>query len=204
MRLYRVFLCFVFLGLLAGAVYSQTDPTVGLRGDGASTAIVGTTFFGTFPGADTTTPCPTDLSGNTNCLDYSNNNLSSPTTNTTFIALHLYFAPTNPSLTYTCDNSLDPFFTSCSVSADGNEVTFSGLSSTVLLSAAVQNSCPGGDCKGIPSGDVELSHFSLFLESTDKLTFTGVADLAVVTPEPASALLFVIGIGAIALFLKRA
>jgi hypothetical protein len=194
MKLYRVFLCFVFLGLLAGAAYSQTDPGVGLRGDGASTPIVGTTFLGTFPGMDTTTPCPTDPSGNTNCLDYYNNNPNSP--NNTFIALHVTFLPTTPSLTYTCDNSLDPFFASCSVS--GDEVTFSG----VAIDAT--GGCGGADqpsCVGILVGD----HFSLFLESTDTPGFTGMADLAVVTtPEPASALLFVIGIGAIALFLKRA
>jgi hypothetical protein len=203
MRLYRVFLCFVFLGLLAGAAYSQTDPGVGLRSDGASTATTGV-FAGMFsntcanPNPNPATP------GITNCLDYYNNNLSS--SNNTFIKLSLVFAP-NPLLTYSCNNSLDPFFLHCS--ASGNVVTFYGVSgedSTDFLAAHVQpNDCGEGGCHGIPSGDVGLSHFSLFLTTGAMPAFTGVADLAVVTtPEPGSALLFVIGIGAIALFLKRA
>jgi hypothetical protein len=206
MKLYRVFLCFVFLGLLAGAAYSQTDPTVGLRGDGASTPIGpnDTNFAGTFPGtscADNNTNTETSV---TNCLDYFNNYPISP--NNTFVGIQMTLTPISNAF-YTCDNALDPFFTSCSVS--GDTVTFSGLSSTTvhLLSAAAAqpNACGTGGCQGIPSGDVGgLSDFSLFLTTTDTPSFTGVADLAVVTPEPASAVLFVIGIGAIALFLKRA
>jgi hypothetical protein len=207
MRLYRVFLCFVFLGLLAGAAYSQTDPGVGLRGDGLSTPIgpIDPNFAGTFPGTTCADTNPNTETTVTNCLDYFNNYQSSP--NNTFIALNLVFTNplSNPSLTYSCDNSLDPFFLYCS--ASGNVVKFYGVSSEVYAASVdgSSNLCPDGDCQGIPSGDVASSHFSLFLTTGDRPSFMGVADLAVVTtPEPASALLFVIGIGAIALFLKRA
>jgi hypothetical protein len=193
MKLYRVFLCFVFLGLLAGATYSQTDPGVGLRGTGASSGITGTTFTGTFPGTCT----DTNNCGATNFVDYSNANMSGAT----FVGIQLTFT-SEVNLSYTCDNSQDPFFTSCSNDPLNHEVTFSGLSSPVNLSlaaAAASNDCGTGGCQGILFGD----HFSLFLESNDTPDFTGMAEV-VVTPEPASALLFVIGIGAIALFLKRA
>jgi hypothetical protein len=197
MKLYRVFLCFVFLGLLAGAAYSQTDPTVGLRGDGASTQINGTSFGGTFNNtcADTT---PNPDTPATNCLDYYNNNQNSP--DNAFVAIDLYLAPT---LTYTCDNKLDPYFANCNVynnvTFDGQlttEVTFSGvgIDATGLCGGSGQDAC-----QGILYND----HFSLFLDTGDMPTFIGVAEV-VTTPEPASALLFVIGIGAIALFLKRA
>ena len=183
MRLYKYLTLMFLLGMVSAAANATaTDPGVGLRGDGASTPILGVGFSDTFTNTCADSNPNPETPGITNCLDYFNANSNNPPNNT-FVALHLFFVD-NPLLTYSCADSLDPFFTSCIVS--GDEVTFSG----------------GG---GIPSGGVAQSHFSIFLTTGDTPAFTGVADLAVVTtPEPASALLFVIGIGAIALFLKRA
>lgn len=193
MRLYKYLPLMFLLGItmvmfgVASSTYATpTDPGVGLRNDGASTPIVGTSFGGTF-----TDTC-SNTSGDTNCLNFFNNNPDSSAF--TFVALHLFF--NDPSLSYTCDNSLDPFFLSCTPDPSLHEITFSGLGfdATGLCGGEVA-------CQGIPSG----GHFSLALESSDKPAFTGMADFAGgTTPEPASALLFVIGIGAIALFLKRA
>jgi hypothetical protein len=209
MKLYRVFICFVFLGLLAGAAYSQTDPGVILRGDGASEQ-VGPTFGGGFQttNADPFQCATIAADGVTPTGDGSNTNCFESISPVTVIALHLYFAPNpNPLLSLGCgNNSPDPYFQNC-VATDGvmfngistTEITFSGLGST--------DAC-GGGCPGIQN----TNHFLIGLvnadgnsaDLTDNYTYSGVADLAVVTPEPASALLFVIGIGAIALFLKRA
>ena|ERR1700722_3765200 len=196
MKLYRVFICFVFLGLLAGAAYSQTDdPGIILRGDGASELVTTPTFGGAFQ-TMTGEPFLCASAG-----DGSNTNCFQNGTGTTFIALHLFLTPTNPSLPISCgNNSLDPFFQNCFVTPLGGsitEITFSGLGSS--------DGCGGVACKGIQNSD----HFLLGMvdingnpDLTDTATYSALADLA--TPEPASALLFVIGMGAIALFLKRA
>jgi hypothetical protein len=200
----------VMLGMAAAANATAIDPGVGIRSDGASTAIgpISPDFSGTFPGTMCADPnTNTETPGITNCLDYFNNYPISP--NNTFVGIQMTLTPI-PNAFYTCDNALDPFFTSCSVS--GDTVKFFGLSSpevdllSAVPSSEVQpNDCGTDGCQGIPSGDVTLSHFSLFLTTADTPSFTGVADLAVSsTPEPASVLLFVIAMGAIALFLKRA
>jgi hypothetical protein len=197
MKLYRVFLCFVFLGLLAGAAYSQTDPGIILRSDGSSELVTTPTFGGTFQ----------TMEGDpflcTSAGDGSNTNCFKNGTGTTFIALHLFFAPTTAPLS--CgSNSPDPFFQNCVV-ADGvmfngistTEITFSGLGST--------DGCGGVACKGIQNTDdflLGLVDINGNPDLTDNVTYSAVADI--ITPEPASALLFVIGMGAIALFLKRA
>jgi hypothetical protein len=208
MKFYRVFLCFVFLGLLAGAAYSQTtDPGVILRGDGASEG-VGLTFSGSFQttGSDAFQCATTGVDGsptgdgsNTNCF-YNNSGF-------TFTALHLFFAPTTAVLS--CgSNSPDPFFQNCFVT---DNVTVNGISTTeITFSGLGSNDGCGVEvpCAGIPDGQ----HFLLGLvdingnpDTTDSASYSAVADTpTTVTPEPASALLFVIGIGAIALFLKRA
>jgi hypothetical protein len=202
----------VMLGMAAAASATTIDPGVGLRGDGAS-ELVGSSFGGGFQTTATDAfVCATTGVDGSPTGDLSNTNCFQNNT-TTYIALNLVFTnpPSNPSLTYSCDNSLDPFFLYCSGS--GNVVTFFGLGSGVStdsLAGYVQtNDCPDGDCQGIQN----LNHFLLALENMDGsadltdtgITYTAVADLAVgSTPEPASVLLFVIAMGAIALFLKRA
>jgi hypothetical protein len=202
----------VMLGMSAAANGTAIDPGVGLRGDGAS-ELVGQTFGGGFQTTATDAfVCATSKMDGSPTGDLSNTNCFQNNT-ATYIALNLVFTnpPSNPSLTYSCDNSLDPFFLYCSGS--GNEVTFYGLSgevSTDFLAAYVQpNDCGDGGCQGIQN----LNHFLLALENLDGsadvndtgITYTAVADLAVgSTPEPASVLLFVIAMGAIALFFKRA
>jgi hypothetical protein len=190
MKLYKYLMLMGLLGIAAAGANAGpigTDPGVILRGDGLSEK-VGQTFNGGF---QTTAfdkfRCSSAGDGsNTNCFE----NITA-----TYIALHLFFAPNT--LSFGCgDNGPDPFFNSCS--ASNNEVTFS---------------CGDyeGDCGGIPNS----KHFLLGLVTMDggttpdltdtNITYKAVADLAVgSTPEPASALLFVIAMGAIALFLKRA
>jgi hypothetical protein len=175
----------VMLGMASAAYATSIDPTVILRGDGASMRITGLAFAGAFP---TPTGAPFECTGGVpqnNCFQNANT--------FTFIAIHLLF--NNTALTYTCDNSQDPFFTSCQ--ATGNEVTFGGLGSVDST-----NACDG-DCRGIPGG--VNGHFEIGINTNDMITYTGMAEKASSnTPEPASALLFVIAMGAIALFLKRA
>jgi hypothetical protein len=186
MKLYKYLPLLVLLGMASATNATSVDPGVILRGDGGSLP-VGPTFGGEFQ-----TPtgalfaCPTDGPQN-NCFQ----NVST----FTFVALHLFFD--NPLLSYSCgNNGPDPFFTNCS--ASDNEITFSGLGSS-----DGGNSCGEAEsCQGIQN----LDHFLIGIDTTDNTTYSAVADLLPVgsTPEPASVLLFVIAMGAIALFLKRA
>jgi hypothetical protein len=186
----------VLFGMASAANATTIDPGVILRGDGKSLP-VGPTFGGVFQTpAGAPFACPTDGSSD-NCFENASG--------LTFIALHLYFAP-NPSLLISCgDNSPDPFFQNCFVT-DGvifkgsptTEITFSGLGSS--------DACDGA-CQGIKNTDhflVGLVHTDGTPDTTDNTTYSAVAETPIgSTPEPASALLFVIAMGAIALFLKR-
>jgi len=187
------------LGMVSTAANATaTDPGVILRGDGASEA-VGPIFAGAFQTpAGALFTCPTEGPSD-NCFQNESG--------FTFSALHLYFAP-NPSLSLSCgNNSPDPFFQNCVVADD---VTFNGISTTEITFSGLGSSdfCDG-DCQGIKNTD----HFLVGLvtadgttpDTTDSVSYSAVADPPIsATPEPASALLFVTGIGAIALFLKRA
>ena len=179
MKLYRYLMLMGLLGIAATGANAgpiPIDPGIILRGGGGSIPITGLTFAGTFPQPAGNPSGCTDP----NCIDYNNAN------DFTFSAIHLFFTSSVP-LTYTCDNSVDPFYTGCSVS--GNEVTFA--------------CAEGSFCGGIGSG----AHFSLAitdLPSGDTASFRGFANTGFSPlPEPASALLFVIAMGAIALVLKR-
>jgi hypothetical protein len=202
----------VMLGVAAAANATAIDPGVGLRGDGASVP-VGPAFSGGF---QTTAPefapfqCATTAVDGSPTGDGSNTNCFQNVSTFTFVALTLTFD--NTLLSYACDNSQDPFFTSCRNDPTNHAVTFYGLGSLDYAAyvGGSGNACDGA-CLGIPSGD--LGHFLIALETadftgpdtTDMTGYTAVADLPVgSTPEPASALLFVIAMGAIALFLKRA
>jgi hypothetical protein len=183
---------------MVAAVENATtiDPGVILRGDGTSLP-VGPAFGGGFQ-ATATDPFVCTSAGlgpGDNCFQ----NVST----FTFVALTLTFNdPLHPLLTFGCGaNSQDPFFSSCS--ASGNVVTFSGVE-------CVEDS----GCGGIPSGVIDggdVGHFRVGLVNMDgtsdtmdtNITYKAVADIGS-TPEPASVLLFVIAIGVIALFLKRA
>jgi hypothetical protein len=197
MKLYRYLTLMFLLGMVvAAANATATDPGVILRSDGSSQP-VGPTFAGAFQ-AMATDPFVCTSAGlgpGDNCFQ----NVST----FTFVALTLTFHdPLHPLLTFGCGaNSPDPFFSSCS--ASGNVVTFSGVE-------CVEDS----GCGGIPSGVIgggDVGHFRVGLVNLDgtsdtadtNITYQAVADIGT-TPEPASALLFVIGIGVIALFLKRA
>jgi hypothetical protein len=191
----------VMLGMASAAYATSIDPGVILRGDGASMP-VGLVFAGAFQTpAGAPFACPADGPQN-NC--FQNDSAF------TFSALHLYF--NNTSLTYSCgDNSLDPFFLNCLVNGAVNfngsptiEVTFSGLgfreTGDSALAYVPPSGCGADGCQGITFFD----HFLLGIDTTDMTTYEAVADpLVGSTPEPASALLFVIAMGAIALFLKR-
>jgi hypothetical protein len=194
MKLYKYLTLIVLLGMASAAYATPIDPTIILRGDGGSQP-VGPAFAGGF---QTTAADPFRC---TSEGDGSNTNCFQNDSAFTFSAIHLFFH--NPLLSYSCDNSQDPFFLSCNVS--DNEVTFSGIGfdQTGL--------CGGGDqgpCQGITFFD----HFLVGLlnpdgtpDTTDVTTYAATADpLVGSTPEPASVLLFVIAMGAIALFLKRA
>jgi len=181
MKLYKYLMLMGLLGIAATGANAgpiPIDPGIILRGDGKSMAITGLTFAGAFP-TPTGAPfeCTSDGPQN-NCFENANE--------FTFTAIHLFFTSSVP-LTYSCDNSVDPFFTGCSVST--NEVTF--------------GCAEGSVCQGILGG----VHFSLGitgLPNGDTASFTGFASTGFSPlPEPASSLLFVIAMGAIALFLKR-
>jgi hypothetical protein len=201
MRLYKYLTLMFLLGMVSAAANATAiDPGVILHGDGAS-QLVGPIFGGGF---QTTAvdpfQCATEVDGsptgdesNTNC--FQNNTV-------TFVALHLFFASPNPLLSFGCgDNSHDPFFGHCGVS--DNEITFSGLGFVDSTNGCGEEGCPGIQ---------NLDHFLIGLvnmdgsaDITDTATYSAVAELPIgSTPEPASVLLFVIAIGAIALFLKRA
>jgi hypothetical protein len=202
MKLYKYLLLMGLLGILAtGANAGSTliDPTIILRGGGGSQPIEGVGFGGSYPASSTDAFACFNSDGgalepDSNCFQNANE--------FTFTGLHLFFD--NSALAFSCDNSQDPFFTNCSVS--DNEVTFSGVTNNFFsdFSAffAPSNNCDG-NCDGIFGGN----HFVLDIVGLpDGVTtgYTGVADTAVTsTPEPASSLLFVIAMGAIALFLKR-
>jgi len=169
----------VLFGTASSTYATPIDPAIIMRGGGGSFPIVGTVFENSFPQPPSNPSGCTDTA-TPDCIDYQNGNPF------TFTAIHLSFVDAF-GLTYTCDNSADFFFTSCSVA--GNVVTFNGM----------------GDYYG---GIGSQEHFELAisgLPSGDTTSFTGTADTAAsTTPEPASALLFVVAIGAIALFFKRA
>lgn len=201
MKLYKYFLLMSLLGIVATAANAgstKIDPTIILRNGGGSQPIEGVAFGGFYPASESDAfACfnsDNNLEPDSNCFQNANE--------FTFTGLHLTFD--NLSLAYSCDNSQDPFFTNCSVS--DFEVTFSGVTNNFFsdFSAffAPSNNCDGG-CNGIFGG----THFVLDIVGLpDGVTtgYTGVADTAVTnTPEPASSLLFVIAMGAIALFLKR-
>jgi hypothetical protein len=183
MKLYKYLM---LVGLLAIAATGAnagpigTDPTVILRGGGGSFP-VGPTFGGTFA---------KDTANNINIDNITYNNISGQT----FTDLVLLFTVSVPaSLTYSCDTANvfdqnDPFFTTCTALAP-NKIEFSGMD--------MYHS-------GILAGD----DFNLYipdLPDPSSATFVATADVASgTTPEPASLLLFVIAIGAIAIFFKRA
>jgi hypothetical protein len=202
MKLHKYLVLMILLGMAAAANATTIDPGVVLHGDGASMP-VGLAFDGAFPTpAGAPFACPQEGPAN-NC--FQNDSAF------TFSALHLYF--NNTALTYSCgDNSLDPFFLYCNVNGEvpfnGSptiEVTFSGLGHPVtedyLAAYGQTNGCGADGCQGITFFD----HFLVGIDTTDMTTYEAVADpLVGSTPEPASALLFVIAMGAIALFFKRA
>jgi hypothetical protein len=191
MKLYKYLTLIVLLGMASAAYATPIDPTIILRGGGLSIPIEGTVFGGVFPNPDSSN-CGEDP----NCIAYHNAN------DFTFTGIHLTFSDSFD-LAYSCDNSQDPFFTNCSVS--DNVVTFSGLTNNFFSAFSVldsSNTCDGS-CQGIGGGTPFILAIS-GLPTGATTSFTGLADTAVTnTPEPASALLFVIAMGAIALFLKR-
>jgi hypothetical protein len=192
MKLYKYLTLMILLGMASAAYATPIDPTVILRGGTNSIAIHGLVFDGFFPQ-------PSNDPSNClspDCIAYQNAN------DFTFTGLHLSFVD-NFNLSYSCDNSQDPFFTNCNVS--DKEVTFSGLTNNFFsaFSALESNDCPGS-CQGIGGAVHFQIAISQPLPAGEKTSFTGVADTASSnTPEPASSLLFVIAMGAIALFLKR-
>jgi len=196
MKLYKYLTLMFLLGMVAAAANATTiDPGVILHGDGASMP-VGLAFAGAFQTpAGAPFACPTDGPQN-NC--FQNDSAF------TYSALHFYF--NNTSLSYSCgDNGSDPFFLYCNVNGEvpfnGSptiEVTFYGLG---FPEEDPPNGCGADGCQGITFFD----HFLVGIDTTDMTTYEAVADpLVGSTPEPASALLFVIAMGAIALFFKRA
>jgi hypothetical protein len=201
MKLYKYLTLMFLLGMVAAAANATTiDPGVILHGDGASMP-VGLAFAGGF---QTTAADPFRC---TSAGDGSNTNCLQNDSAFTFSALHLFF--NNASLSYSCgeNNNQDPFFLNCS--ASDNEITFSGLGvAQYYYDGGSGNSCGEGGCQGINFFD----HFLVGLvnpdgtpDIKDMTTYEAVADpLVGSTPEPASALLFVIAMGALALFLKRA
>jgi hypothetical protein len=165
MKLCKCLSLVVLLGIPALAVHASVtpvgDPETILRGTQGDATTVITSFMGTLTSA-------------------SNNENFTNGTMYTFVALDLFFS-SSPPMTYTCNNSEDPFFTTCL--ASGNEVEFYGL-----------------DADGIPSMmgfNIEL----IGLKPGSSVAFSGAAFGA--TPEPASALLFFSGLGAMVGFLKR-
>jgi hypothetical protein len=194
MKLYKYLTLMILLGMASAAYATPIDPTVILRGGTNSIPIHGLLFAGFFPQP------PTDPSHclSPDCIAYQNAN------DFTFTGIHLSFVD-NFHLSYGCDNSQDPFFTNCSVS--DNEVTFSGLTNNFFSAFSAlesSNNCGDGGCQGIGG----MVHFQIAISQPlppgVTTSFTGVADTASSnTPEPASSLLFVIAMGAIALFLKR-
>lgn len=183
MKLYKYLTLMILLGMASAANATSIDPGVILRGDGKSLQ-VGPAFGGEF---QTPAGAPFECTS-----DGPQNNCFQNASSLTFVALHLFFD--NPLLSYSCgDNSQDPFFARCD--ASDNEITFSGLG--VVDST---NGCGEGGCQGIQN----LDHFEIGIDTTDNTTYSAMADTIGSTPEPASALLFVIAMGAIALFFKRA
>jgi hypothetical protein len=163
MKLYKCLSLVVLLGIPALAVHASVtavgDPDTLLRGTQVDATTVISSFAGTLTSAS-------DNENFTNGTMYP------------FVALDLFF----PSgMTYSCDNSQDPFFTTCTVT--GDEVEFYGLDAPDGIPPGANYNI---EVTGLPSGSFD---------------FTGAAFGP--TPEPASALLFLSGFGAMVGFLKR-
>jgi hypothetical protein len=176
MKIYRSLILMVLLAIAGASAYAtptSIDPTPILRGGGGSQPI-GFTFFGTFA-----TPTAADAG-----LDYENTSLQ------TFTGIALEFTTLTPGVTLSYPNCIvQAFFEHCEVDpADNNRTIFYGI---------------GPDFPGITNG----THFVIALGNFPdgvSVEFTGTANGAFsATPEPASALLFLSGLGAIASFLKR-
>jgi len=198
------------LGMMSAAANATAtdpgviDPGVILRGDGASEQ-VGPAFAGGFQTTNLDAfQCATNKADGSPTGDGSNTNCFQNVTGT-FTELHLFLTPTNPLLSISCgDNSLDPFFQNCVVA---DKIMFNGISTTEITFSGLGSSdaCGEGGCQGIQNSDhflVGLVNMDGTPDTTDNATYSAVADLPA-TPEPASALLFLSGLGMIASFLKR-
>jgi hypothetical protein len=180
MKIYRSLILMVLLAIAGASAYAtptSIDPTPILRNGGGSEPVV-FTFTGAFsdPTAATTGITYQNVSGQT----FTGITLEFTTLSTT---------PPDGTLSYLCDNTVDPFFTTCEEDpTDNNKTTFFGI----------DDSHPG-----IPN----LADFNISLGNFPdgaSVTFDGTANGSIsATPEPASALLFVSGLGMIASFLKR-
>jgi hypothetical protein len=182
MKLYKYLILMGLLGIAATEANAGSipiDPTVILRNGGGSEP-VGPAFGGAFA---------KDTANNIDINNITYQNISTET----FTSLDLLFQTViGGSLIFNCDTNNnfdqnDPFFTTCT-NPTANEIKFSGLDFYH---------------QGILAG----ADFNLYipdLPDPSSVTFVATAGTASsVTPEPASALLFVIAMGAIALFLKR-
>jgi PEP-CTERM motif len=176
MKIYKSLILMVLLAIAGASAYAtptSIDPTPILRGGGGSTPVV-FTFTGAFA-----TPAAANAG-----LDYLN------ISGQTFTGITLDFTTvTGGPLSYLCDNTVDPFFEHCQEDpTDNNKTIFFGI---------------GPGHPGIPN----LTDFNIALfdfPSGASVTFNGTANGAFsATPEPASALLFLSGLGIIARFLKR-
>jgi hypothetical protein len=179
MKIYRSLILMVLVAIAGASAYAtptNIDPTPILRGGGGSEPVA-FTFTGAF--AD-----PAAANAGITYLNVSGQ---------TFTGITLEFKTiTNPpggTLSYLCDNTVDPFFQHCEEDpTDNNKTIFFGI---------------GPGFPGIPNGaDFNIALFDF--PSGASVTFDGTANGAVsATPEPASALLFLSGLGMIASFLKR-
>jgi hypothetical protein len=180
MKIYRSLILMVLLAMAGASAYAtptSVDPNPILRGGSGSEPVV-STFAGAFA---------SPAAANTG-LTYFNNS-GQTFTGITLDFTTLFTTPPGGTLLYTCDNTMDPFFEFCKEDpTDNNKTIFYGINA---------------DFPGIPNlADFNIALFNFPLGAS--VSFIGTANGAFsATPEPASALLFLSGLGIIARFLKR-
>jgi hypothetical protein len=185
------------------ALADGTDPVMKLGGGGGSEVLTGNTFSFSF-----TQPSPPKLPLTSFFIDFIND------TGKNMIALDLLVTGST-GLVFSCDNTIDPYFTGCTTTLENNGkylLVFSGLDATHLgIPFATKVVCDDGEdgfededggattCKATPI----LSDFGITVGVTDMApgqSFSAAGTL--IAPEPSSLVLLLAG-GLLFLLYKR-
>ena len=202
MKITRLLVMVAFLGISCTvALADGTDPVMKLGGGGHSQVLTTDTFSFSF--TQTKPPSSSFF------IDFINN------THTTVTELDLLITG-SAGLVFTCDNSIDPYFTGCgsAIQEDGKYlITFSGLNGTHLgIPFATRVRCEDGE-DGFQDEDGGPTTCSATPILSDFGVTVGVSDMAtgqsfsvagtLIAPEPSSLMLVLAG-GMLLLLYKRA